>query len=142
MIQINRKHEDRLRSEGYIKLRDKNSDRHRFKYLAPYPGSMKSIVCIEHGSVYGVYIGQNWEEKYIPVDWNTPDCDCDMCKLNEAAEEMGIISKDFSYAIRNMNNLDNNTPIDIYGLNITKEKNGWNKVSFYYKIQDEQLQAL
>lgn len=136
MIQINRKLEDRLRTEGYMKLRDKNSDRHRFKYMAPSGTSTKSIVCIEHGSVYGVYFGSGWEDKYILVDWNTPDCVCDMCQLNEAGEEMGIASLSLASSIRTITNIDTNTPIDIYGLNITKEKNGWNKVSFFYKIQE------
>lgn len=137
MIQINKKLEDRLRSEGYLKLKSKNPNIHQFRYLAPSDSSRKSIVCIENGSIYGVYFGQYWEEKYSLVDWNTFDCDCEMCKLDEAGEEMGITSRGFTSAIRNMENLDPDTTIEIQGLNLTKENNGWKKFSLFYKVIEE-----
>lgn len=136
MIKRNKDIENKLRTEGFIKLKIKNSDSPKYRYMAPGNGSNKSIVCIENGSVYGVYIGSGWSDKYEIVDWNSPDCDCDECKLNDAGEEMAIISSGFASAIRNMENLDVKQPINIYGLNVTKEKNGWNKTSFYYKVDN------
>lgn len=142
MIKANKIIEAQLREDGYtkVKLKVKNgisSTRpHDFRYMHPHENQVNRCISIlDKGSLLGVYVGSGWHDRYEVVDWDTPDCKCDMCSVLDSSEENLRIAEAFGYAVRNMENLDKSVTIDIYGLTLTQEDNDWKELSFRYKVQ-------
>jgi hypothetical protein len=136
MNKLDKSLEDKLRADGWIKLlpTDKSltTQRHRFRYADK---NFASINIIQHGTVLGVYQGPNWQEKYKPVDWDTPECDCPNCAIIEGLEETQKMAKAAAFFALQLEGLD--ATVDITNLQLEQAENGYKQITFYYKIKEE-----
>ena len=145
--------EDKIRAEGWIKLlpteKCKTTQPHRFRYT---DGKSDSVCIIQYGALAGVFVNfdmsysgnitkvypsAKWQEKYQPVDWDTPECACKDCSLVAGLESLETNAKAAAYFARKLEDVDTEITVDIANLQIEQAENGYKQVSFYYKIDNQ-----
>ena len=127
--------EDKLRADGWMKLLptddNPNSQPHRFRYT---DGQTTSVSIVQYGALAGVYNGPYLEKKYKQVDWDTPECCCDDCLLKQGIETLEANAKAAATFVRKIEGAEPETIVDVQHLQVDQAKNGYKKVTFYYKI--------
>jgi hypothetical protein len=145
--------EDRIKAEGWIKLlpteKCETSQPHRFRYT---DGKSDSVCIIQYGALAGVFVNfdmsytgnitkvypsAKWQEKYQPVDWDTPECSCEECLVTDGLEESQRFSKAAAYFARTLEGTDTQLTVNIADLQLEEADNGYKRVSFYYKIDNQ-----
>jgi len=145
--------EDRIQAEGWIKLlpteKCKTSQPHRFRYT---DGKSDYVCIIQYGALAGVfanfdmsytdnttkvYPSAKWREKYEPVDWDTPECECQNCAITEALEETERSGKAAATFARQLEGVESDKEVRILGLQVEDViKDSYKQVTFYYKIDE------
>jgi hypothetical protein len=144
--------EDKIKAEGWIKLlpteKCKTTQPHRFRYT---DGKTDSVSIIQYGALAGVfanfdiahagnstivYPSAKWKEKYKQVDWDTPECDCQDCLLIQGVEALEANTKTTAAFVRKLEGAEPETIVDIEHLQVDQAKNGYKKVTFYYKVSE------
>jgi hypothetical protein len=83
-----------------------------------------------------VYPSAKWKEKYKQVDWDTPECDCQDCLLIQGVEALEANTKTTAAFVRKLEGAEPETIVDIEHLQVDQAKNGYKKVTFYYKVSE------
>jgi hypothetical protein len=130
--------EDKIRAKGWIKLlpteKCETSQPHRFRYT---DGQTTSVCIIQDGALVGVYQGPSWKEKYKQVDWDTPECNCKDCLLNQGLEQLERTGKAAAVFARQLEGADPDKEVRILGLQVEDViKDSYKQVTFYYKIDE------
>ena len=142
MSKVDKSIEDNLRAKGWMKLLPTDEyptgQSHRFRYLAKVDFGDPFIVIIQGGELRSVFSGLFWQERYREVDWDTPDCQCRNCATIEAIDELERSGKLAASFVRDFENNFTEAPVDISGLELVQEENGFRKISFYYRIDESE----
>jgi hypothetical protein len=146
--------EDKIRADGWIKLlpteKCKTSQPHRFRYT---DGKSDSVCIIQYGALAGVFVNfdmsysgnitkvypsAKWQEKYKPVDWDTPECNCKDCLLTQGLEQLEKTGKAAATFARQLEGVESDKEVRILGLQVEDVvKDSYKQVTFYYKITED-----